>query len=211
MATFLPASGILSFSAIKSAFSNQTALSQYRSLRWYTNSSNFAAGWYGNFPAGAIKFSDFRGKGREVQVTPGNYTFTSSQSFTIGPFNNATVTAVGATGGQAGFNGNYGAAGQAGTAGGSTSYGTYVSSAGGAGGTGGNGTLGQAGTSQAITMTAAANADRIGTSIAITIGAGGTGGIGGDNFTFINGSFYPAGRASSGNAGANGYIYVVWS
>ena len=211
MATFLPTSGNLSFSAIKSAFSNQSALSQYRSLRWYTNSSNFAAGWYGNFPAQAIRFSDFRGKGREVQVTPGNFTFTSSQAFTIGPFNSATVTAVGGTGGQAGFKGNYEAAGQNGTDGGSTSYGPYVSSAGGAGGTGGNGALGQAGEPQVINMTAAANADRIGTSIAITIGAGGSGGIGGENFTIIDGSFYPAGRAASGNAGANGYISVVWS
>lgn len=206
MATFLPSSGNLSFSAIKSAFSNQSALSQYRSLRWYTNPFS-----YGNFSAGTIKFSDFRGKGREVQVTPGTFTITTTGSTTVGPFNTITIYVVGGTGGQAGYNGNYGAAGANGGAGGTTSYGSVGSASGGAGGTGGNGTLGQAGSIQTITWTAASNADKIGSSIFATIGAGGTGGTGGQNFTLVGGSFYPAGNATNGNPGANGYIYISWS
>lgn len=220
MATFVPASGNVSFSAIKSAFSNQSSLSQYRSLRWYTNTTSYTAGWYGNFSSGTIKFSDFRNKGKDVQVTPGNFTITRAVAASynnyipVGAFNTIYITVVGGGGGVQGSPGNTGSAGSGGSAGGSSTYSTTTAAGGAAVLYPGSPSSGS--TAPLLTWTAAANADKIGTTIYTVVGAGGAGGIGGTNYsyTYINGvqvAYDNGTKGQTGASGADGYIYISWS
>lgn len=217
MATFVPASGNVSFSAIRSAFSNQSSLSQYRSLRWYTNTSSYTAGWYGNFPSsGSIKFSDFRNKGKDVQVTPGTFTITRAVAaqfnnyVPVGAFNTINFIIVGGGGGVQGSKGNIDNAGSGGSPGGSSTYSTTTAAGGAAVLYPGTPSSGSTAT---LSWTAANNADKIGTNIYTIVGAGGAGGQGGQNYTIIGGSYYPISGSygATGASGADGYIYISWS
>lgn len=230
MPTYLPATGSISFSQIKSAFSNnKNSLSQYRSLRWYKNtgttSPSYPAGWYGNFSNTTIRFSDFYAKGDDITVPNGSpSTVTTNTTFTIGAFHTLSIYLVSGYGGSGGANGTYvggpsngqATTGSSGANGGNTTLsGAITASASGSSpSTGGAAaTAGTANTVLVGTYTLASNINLIGQSVTLTCGTGGAGGAGGIVYAYnpTLGYYDSGSKGATGANGAGGGLYAVWS
>jgi len=235
--SYLPDSGNISLTSIRSIMNGGNSLSSYRNAYFFT-----AANAFGRLPSSTIRFSDFRSKGKRANVAAGQFTMLGNTSTTIGVVNTLAIDIAGAGGGGAGVNGNYGAAGAAGGNGGSTTFtspiGTLTGPGGGGapsqsvngadgagaadgypdGGLSGNG-VNRGGTggryTPRIVLNAATDFDAIaawfGRTVTANCGVGGGGGIGAENFVFINGNFFPTGRSASGNKGTDGVVAIYWT
>ena len=235
--SYLPDSGNISLTSIRSIMNGGNSLSSYRNAYFFT-----AANAYGRLPSSTIRFSDFRSKGKRANVSPGQYLMYGNGSTTIGVVNTLAIDIAGAGGGGAGANGNY-SAGAPGGNGGSTTFSTPIGTltgpgGGGApsanvngtdgannrdgypfGGTSGNGVnrggVGGRHTVAGTQLSAATDFDAIaawfGRTVTANCGVGGGGGIGAENFVLINGNFFPTGRSASGNKGTDGVVAIYWT
>jgi len=212
--SYLPDSGNISLTSIRSIMNGGNSLSSYRNAYFFT-----AANAYGRLPSSTIRFSDFRSKGKQANVAAGQYLLYGNSSATIGVVNTLAIDIAGAGGGGAGANGNY-SAGAPGGNGGATTFSTPIGTltgpgGGGApsanvngtdgannrdgypfGGTSGNGVnrggIGGRHTVAGIQLSAATDFDAIaawfGKNVTANCGVGGAGGAGGVNqipvFTF---------------------------
>lgn len=204
--SYLPTSGNISLSSIRSVMNGGNSLSSYRNAYFFT-----AANAYGRLSNSTIRFSDFYAKGKRANVSAGQFGMLGNTSTTIGVVNTLQIDIAGAGGGGAGASGNY-SAGAPGGNGGSTSFvtpiGTLTAAGGGGapsanvngtdgagadpisnypyGGTSGNG-VNRGGTggryTPRIELSAATNFDALaawfGKSVTANCGVGGAGGAGG--------------------------------
>lgn len=66
--SYLPDSGNISLTSIRSTMNGGNSLSSYRNAYFFT-----AANAYGRLPTTTIRFSDFRSKGKQANVASGSY------------------------------------------------------------------------------------------------------------------------------------------
>lgn len=239
--SYLPGSGSISLSSIRSIMNGGNSLSSYRNAYFFTASNS-----YGRLPTGSIRFSDFYSKGKQANVAGNTVVLTGNGSTTIGVVNTLYIDLYGAGGGGAGANGNY-SAGAAGGNGGSTTLSTPIgtlSAAGGGGAPSANvdGTAGANASSGSafgglsgngvnrgglggrlspkIQLSAASNFDALiawfGRTVTANCGAGGSGGAGGVNqipvFNFQGQLIgYNYPQVASGSAGNPGVVEIVWT
>lgn len=205
--SYLPASGNISLSSIRSIMNGGNSLSSYRNAYFFTSANS-----YGRLPSSTIRFSDFYAKGKRANVATGQYLMYGNGSTTIGVVNTLNIDIAGAGGGGAGANGNY-SSGAPGGNGGATTFitpiGTLTGPGGGGapsanvngtdgannrdgypyGGTSGNGVnrggIGGRHTYAGIQLSAATDFDAIaawfGRTVTANCGVGGAGGAGGNN------------------------------
>lgn len=128
--SYLPDSGNISLTSIRSTMNGGNSLSSYRNAYFFT-----AANAYGRLPTTTITFSDFRSKGKQANVASGSYSIFGNGNVTIGVVNTLAIDIAGAGGGGAGDNGNY-SAGAAGGNGGATTFITPIGTLTGPGGGG---------------------------------------------------------------------------
>ena len=109
----LPSSGPISISQINAEFALGNSLSDYQGVTWYTDAN--ATGVFATSP---LSMSDFYGKRKYPNVTPGSTTITAtgSGSFTVPAYNTLVIELWGGGGGSgsvvgtaSGYNGTDGA------------------------------------------------------------------------------------------------------
>ena len=126
--SYLPASGNISLSSIRSIMNGGNSLSSYRNAYFFTSANS-----YGRLPSSTIRFSDFYAKGKRANVATGQYLMYGNGSTTIGVVNTLNIDIAGAGGGGAGANGNY-SSGAPGGNGGATTFITPIGTLTGPGG-----------------------------------------------------------------------------
>jgi hypothetical protein len=230
MTAFLPASGSISMSQVKSVFfpsvSGAISLSQLAGVRWFK--ANASSGVFTDYN---LTFSSLYGKGPASGIPAGSKTFVSAGTFVVPTYSIMTVVIRAGAGGGAGGGSPAAQVGSPGTPGGSSSFGAFGTALGGgagffgangaaglgsdglpAGGVGGfpGGGTGGAGGKVVLTLTNPINSGgtgpAVGSQVAITIGAGGAGGALG-----IVSSGNPPIFGTPGFPGGGGSIDIGWS